>query len=61
MRVTFHILSALREFTAGQSTVEIEYSATTLADALSASTRAFEIASQRSEASAGTYQYLHRG
>jgi sulfur-carrier protein len=36
MRVTFHILSALREFTAGQSTVEIEHSSTTLADALSA-------------------------
>ena len=36
MPVTFHIPSALREFTAGFSTVEIEHSSTTLADALSA-------------------------
>jgi molybdopterin synthase sulfur carrier subunit len=36
MAVTFHIPGALREFTAGQSTVEIEPSPTTLADALSA-------------------------
>ena len=36
MSVTFHIPSALREFTAGQSKVEIEHSSTTLADALSA-------------------------
>jgi MoaD family protein len=36
MPVTFHIPGALREFTAGQSTVEIEHSSTTLADALSA-------------------------
>ena len=36
MPVTFHIPSALREFTAGQSKVEIEHSSTTLADALSA-------------------------
>jgi len=36
MQVTFHIPGALREFTAGRSTVEIEYSPTTLAEALSA-------------------------
>jgi molybdopterin converting factor small subunit len=36
MPVTFHIPGALREFTAGHSTVEIEHSPTTLADALSA-------------------------
>ena len=35
MPVTFHIPGALREFTAGQSRVEIEHSSTTLADALS--------------------------
>jgi sulfur-carrier protein len=36
MPVTFHIPGALREFTAGHSRVEIEYSPTTLADALAA-------------------------
>jgi molybdopterin synthase sulfur carrier subunit len=36
MPVTFHIPGALREFTAGQSRVEIEHSPTTLAHALSA-------------------------
>jgi molybdopterin synthase sulfur carrier subunit len=36
MSVTFHIPGALREFTAGHSTVEIEQSPATLADALSA-------------------------
>jgi len=36
MPVTFHIPGALLEFTAGHSTVEIENSPTTLADALSA-------------------------
>jgi sulfur-carrier protein len=36
MSVTFHIPGALREFTAGNSTVEIEHSPATLADALSA-------------------------
>src|SRR5206468_13098838 len=36
MPVTFHIPGALREFTAGHSTVEFEHSPTTLADALSA-------------------------
>ena len=36
MPVTFHIPGALHEFTAGHSTVEIEHSSTTLADALSA-------------------------
>jgi molybdopterin synthase sulfur carrier subunit len=36
MPVTFHIPGALREFTAGHSTVEIGHSPTTLADALSA-------------------------
>jgi sulfur-carrier protein len=36
MSVTFHIPGALREFTAGRSTVEIEHSPATLADALSA-------------------------
>ncbi len=36
MPVIFHIPGALREFTAGRSTVEIEHSPTTLADALSA-------------------------
>ncbi len=35
MPVTFHIPGALREFTAGQSTVEVPHSPTTLADALS--------------------------
>ena len=35
MPVTFHIPGALREFTGGQSTIEIEYSPSTLADALS--------------------------
>jgi len=35
MSVTFHIPGALREFTAGHSTVEIEHSPATLADALS--------------------------
>jgi len=34
--VTFHIPSALREFTNGRSTLEIEASPTTVADALSA-------------------------
>jgi molybdopterin synthase sulfur carrier subunit len=34
MPVTFHIPSALREFTAGHSRVEIKPSPTTLADAL---------------------------
>jgi sulfur-carrier protein len=36
MPVTFHIPGALREFTAGQSRVEIKTSPTTLAEALSA-------------------------
>ena len=36
MSVTFHIPGALREFTAGQRTVEIEAPVETLADALSA-------------------------
>ena len=36
MAVTFHIPGALREFTAGQSTVEIEPAPATVADALSA-------------------------
>ena len=36
MPITFHIPGALREFTAGQSTVEIKASPTTLAEALSA-------------------------
>jgi len=36
MAVTFHIPGALREFTAGCGTVEIESSPITLADALSA-------------------------
>jgi molybdopterin synthase sulfur carrier subunit len=36
MPVTFHIPGALREFTAGRSTVALEHSPTTLADALSA-------------------------
>jgi molybdopterin converting factor small subunit len=36
MSVTFHIPGALREFTAGLSTVQIEHSPATLADALSA-------------------------
>ncbi len=36
MPVTFHIPGALREFTAGQSTVKIDRSPATLADALSA-------------------------
>jgi sulfur-carrier protein len=34
--VTFHIPGALREYTGGRSQVKIEYSPTTLADALSA-------------------------
>jgi len=34
--VTFHIPAALREFTGGQSTVQIQSSPATLADALSA-------------------------
>ena len=36
MPITFHIPGALREFTAGLSTVEIKSSATTLGEALSA-------------------------
>ena len=36
MPVTFHIPGALRQFTAGQSRVEIEHTPATLADALSA-------------------------
>jgi len=36
MSVTFHIPGALREFTAGHGTVEIEHSPATLADALAA-------------------------
>ncbi len=36
MPVTFHIPGALREFTAGRSTVEIEDSPATLAEALAA-------------------------
>lgn len=36
MPVTFHIPGALREFTGGRSSVEIEHSPATLADALSA-------------------------
>jgi len=36
MAIAFHIPGALREFTAGNSTVEIEHSPATLADALSA-------------------------
>jgi sulfur-carrier protein len=36
MPVTFHIPGVLREFTEGQSKVEIKQSPTTLADALSA-------------------------
>ena len=36
MPLTFHIPGPLREFTEGQSRVEIECSGTTLADALSA-------------------------
>lgn len=36
MAVTFHIPGALREFTAGKSTVEIDRSFSTLAEALSA-------------------------
>ena len=36
MPITFHIPGALREFTAGRSTVDIESSPTTLAEALSA-------------------------
>src|ERR1700722_4834937 len=36
MPVTFHIPGALREFTAGRSTVALEHSPATLADALSA-------------------------
>ena len=36
MSVTFHIPGALREFTAGHSTVDIEHSPETLADALAA-------------------------
>lgn len=34
MPVTFHIPRALREFTAGQSTIKIDHSSSTLADAL---------------------------
>jgi molybdopterin synthase sulfur carrier subunit len=36
MSVTFHIPGALREFVGGRSSVQIECSSTTLADALSA-------------------------
>jgi molybdopterin converting factor small subunit len=36
MPITFHIPGALREFTAGRSTVEFESSPATLAEALSA-------------------------
>ena len=36
MSITFHIPGALREFTAGHRTVELEQSPATLADALSA-------------------------
>lgn len=36
MPITFHIPGALREFTGGRSTVVIQHSPTTLADALSA-------------------------
>ena len=36
MPITFHIPGALREFTAGRSTVEIKSSPTNLAEALSA-------------------------
>jgi len=36
MRVIFHLPGALREFAGGQSSVEIEVSGATLADALSA-------------------------
>lgn len=36
MPITFHIPGGLREFTGGRSTVEIDQSPTTLADALSA-------------------------
>jgi len=36
MPITFHIPGALREFTAGRSTVEIKSSPATLAEALSA-------------------------
>jgi len=36
MRVTFHLPSALREFADGQSSVELDVSGATLADALSA-------------------------
>lgn len=36
MPVTFHIPGALREFTDGRSSVQIEHSPATLADALSA-------------------------
>lgn len=36
MPVTFHIPATLREFTQGHSKIEVEYSATTLVDALSA-------------------------
>ena len=41
MPVTFHIPGALREFTGGRSEVEIDDSATTVADALSALWRAY--------------------
>jgi sulfur-carrier protein len=36
MKVTFHIPAALREFTAGHSTVEMEFPGGTVADALAA-------------------------
>jgi molybdopterin synthase sulfur carrier subunit len=36
MAITFHIPGALREFTAGRSTVEIDVAPTTLIEALSA-------------------------
>jgi molybdopterin synthase sulfur carrier subunit len=36
MAITFHIPGALREFTGGQSTVEVEVTPATVADALSA-------------------------
>lgn len=36
MSVTFHMPAALREFTEGRSTVELEFSGGTVADALSA-------------------------
>jgi len=36
MRITFHLPSALRQFAGGQSSVQVETSGATLADALSA-------------------------